>query len=433
MELKNGEVVNLEGGKTARVEKELGRGGQGIVYEVSVDGKRYALKWYTCKLSKPKKFRENLTENIKNGSPDIKFLWPLFLTEERQDSFGYIMDLRPKDFSEFPDILNNKVQFASMRTIVDAAINITNAFRSLHRKGLSYQDLNDGNFFVNVQTGDVLICDNDNVTPDGEENAGNIGGKPGYMAPEIFRGDSRPKMLTDRHSLAVILFKLFFRHDPLWGKLFESMPCMTEERELNFYGKNPIFIFDPNNTSNRPVPGVHPNPIKLWPRFPTYIHDAFIKSFSEGMKDPNRRLSENEWQKILIRLRYEILNCPACNSEQMLWQFEKGKNMAFSCKHSYSYPYMLVSGSHHVPLFPKTVLYKCHTTKDSDDYSTHTGEVIMNKNNPSLWGIKNLSDANWSFVTKSGEQKTVGSGSVVPIAVDLQISMGNGLVAKIEK
>ena len=29
--------------------------------------------------------------------------------------------------------------------------------------GYSYQDLNDGNFFINPQSGDVLICDNDNV------------------------------------------------------------------------------------------------------------------------------------------------------------------------------------------------------------------------------------------------------------------------------
>lgn len=240
-------------------------------------------------------------------------------------------------------------------------------------------------------------------------------------------------MLTDRHSLAVILFKLFFRHDPLWGKRFESMPCITEEREMEFYGKNPIFIFDPNDTSNKPVSGVHPNPIKLWPRFPAYIQDAFIKSFSEGMKDPNRRLPENEWQKILIRLRNEILNCPVCNEEEMLWQFEVDKNMLFSCKHSYSYPYMLASGSYRVPLFPKTVLYKCHTTKDSDDYTTQTGEVIMNKNNPTLWGIKNLSDSNWSFTTKSGEQKNVGNGSVVPIASDLEIDMGTGFTVKIEK
>lgn len=37
----------------------------------------------------------------------------------------------------------------------------------LHRHGYSYQDLNDGNFFINPESGDVLICDNDNVMPQG--------------------------------------------------------------------------------------------------------------------------------------------------------------------------------------------------------------------------------------------------------------------------
>ena len=64
---------------------------------------------------------------------------------------------------------------------------------------MSYQDLNDGNFFIDVSNGDILICDNDNVTPDGMKNAGNIGGKPGYMAPEIVCGKSHPNSLTDCH------------------------------------------------------------------------------------------------------------------------------------------------------------------------------------------------------------------------------------------
>ena len=214
MEFKNGQIIPLEGGKKATIIKKLGEGGQGIVYSVKIDGKDYALKWYTFRFQNKKGFRKNLQENIKNGAPDSKFLWPLYLTEEINNSFGYVMDLRPAKFSDFSDILNNKVRFNSTEKLITAALNIVNAFRTLHRKGLSYQDLNDGNFFIDVNTGDVLICDNDNVTPDGMKNPGNIGGKPGYMAPEIVCAKSYPNSLTDSHSLAVIVFKLFCRHDP---------------------------------------------------------------------------------------------------------------------------------------------------------------------------------------------------------------------------
>lgn len=432
MEFKSGETIALEGGKSAKIVSKLGEGGQGIVYAVKIDGKDYALKWYTCKLGNKKAFRKNLTDNIMKGAPDGKFLWPLYMTEERDGSFGYVMDLRPKGYSDFSDILNNKAKFPDTETLVTSALNVVNAFRTLHRKGLSYQDLNDGNFFIDVRTGDVLVCDNDNVTPDGMKNAGNIGGKPGYMAPEIVCGKAHPNSLTDCHSLAVILFKLFFRHDPLMGKAYVDSVCITEKREWELYGAKPVFIFDPNDESNRPVPGIHPNPIKLWPRFPKFLQEAFVRSFCDGLKDPNRRLTENEWQKLLIRFRGTLLRCPHCSSEICLALVPHGDTLKFGCGSTYSYPFALEDGSHKTPLFPGSRLYSCLTSKSIDDYSTVTGEVIMNKNNPALWGIKNLSDAKWTFTTKSGESKTVERGAVVPIASDLEITF-DGLTAKVSK
>jgi serine/threonine protein kinase len=421
IEFKTGDRVTLQGGSAAVIDKELGRGGQGIVYSVKIDGKPYALKWYTCKFKNKDTFRKNLETNIASGPPDNKFLWPLFLTSEQQGSFGYVMNLRTKEYSEFSDILNNEVKFPSTEMVINSALNIVNAFRSLHRKGLSYQDLNDGNFFINVKTGDVLICDNDNVTPDGKKNSGNIGGKPGYMAPEIVTGKSYPNSLTDCHSLAVILFKLFCRHDPLMGEQYVKSVCITEKREIELYGSTPVFIFDPDNDTNRPVKGIHPNPIKLWPIYPDFLQEAFIKSFAEGMKNPNARLPENEWQKTLVRLRSELLQCPSCKDDLFLNQYKKGKKIECSCKHSFSYPLYLVLGNYKIPLFPNVKLYACHTRAYNDDYSTVTGEVVMNKNNPAIWGIKNLSGDSWFMTPENGEGKSIENNSVVPIALNLNI------------
>ena len=120
MEFKNGQIIPLEGGKKATIIKKLGEGGQGIVYSVKIDGKDYALKWYTFRFQNKKGFRKNLQENIKNGAPDSKFLWPLYLTEEINNSFGYVMELRPAKFSDFSDILNNKVRFNSTEKLITA-------------------------------------------------------------------------------------------------------------------------------------------------------------------------------------------------------------------------------------------------------------------------------------------------------------------------
>ena len=89
MELKEGAVINLENGLSTETGKEIGRGGQGIVYHVNVGGKPCALKWYTCKFADEKAFRKNLEKNIASGAPDGRFLWPLHLAG-KEDGFGYV-------------------------------------------------------------------------------------------------------------------------------------------------------------------------------------------------------------------------------------------------------------------------------------------------------------------------------------------------------
>lgn len=232
-ELKSGSKVNLTNGAQAKVVKELGRGGQGIVYLVEVGGKQMALKWY---LKAPDhKFYKNLEENITKGAPSDAFLWPEYLTKKEKGSYGYIMKLRPQGYYEFGQFLLAKKQFGSFEAMLNAAMKICEGFAKLHLSGLSYQDLNDGNFFIEPKTGDVLICDNDNVMPDGRKSG--IMGKARYMAPEVVGGKA-PDKYSDRFSLAVILFMLFYGNHPFEGARVLACPCMTESFEKKFYGSD---------------------------------------------------------------------------------------------------------------------------------------------------------------------------------------------------
>ena len=58
MELSAGQKVSLTSGGTITIIKELGRGGQGIVYLVDLNGDKKALKWYLK--SPDEKFYKNL-------------------------------------------------------------------------------------------------------------------------------------------------------------------------------------------------------------------------------------------------------------------------------------------------------------------------------------------------------------------------------------
>lgn len=415
-----GTKIELETGEKVEVVKVLGDGGQGIVYLVHYKKKPYALKWYyPNRLRNAQQFKANISSNIKQGPPTDAFLWPQMITRNQYGSFGYIMDLRPPEYEDFSRFLMAKVRFSSVAAVNNAALNIVNSFRELHRCGYSYQDINDGNFFINPNSGDVLICDNDNVAQYGD-NLG-VAGKCRYMAPEVVLGEKRPSVHTDRYSLAVTLFLLFFVSHPLEGSR-TTCPCMTENLEKKFYGNEPIFIFDPHNDSNRPVRGIHNNAIKLWPIYPSFIRAAFEKSFGEGLKKENARLTETQWQKLFVRLRDQTITC-GCGAEVFL---DSGSSdlQCRSCGKTIQTPLSLKVKNDLVALYPKSKLYKCHTQVDSDDFKEAVGEVIQSKSNPGLWGIRNISNTTWYMATPDGQQKDIKPGGVVQILRGITIDFG---------
>ncbi len=425
-EFKPSDKINLKVGGAVTIKKKLGEGGQGIVYLVELNGKDYALKWYThpCK----KEFYDNLDNNIRNGAPTSAFLWPLFLTVWKEDRFGYLMNLRTDEYKDFSHFLLAKIRFASLSAMINAALQISNAFRELHRKGYSYQDLNDGNFFINPQTGGVLICDNDNVAPYGT-NLG-IAGKCRYMAPEVVLSKSRPNANSDRFSLAVMLFMLLFNNHPLEGKLTAAVPCMTDKNERRFYGSDPIFIFDPKNDANRPMTGIHTNAIRRWPLFPKFIHDEFIHTFgSEGIHEPNKRKPENEWQKLFVRLRDEMVVC-SCGGETFVNPLA-AVSTCIHCKRQITKPLILKIGRNKVIMYPGQKSYSYHTKSGIDDFTTITGEVIQNKNNPNLWGLRNLSPDTWLCTMPDGSSNNVNSNQVIPVFKGVNITFAGGVKGEI--
>jgi len=416
-DLAEGYKVKTTGFKNVVVGKKLGEGGQGAVYRVDYEGKPKALKWYTGKKFKnPDKFYKNLENNIKSGKPTEAFLWPEDITIKDGEAFGYIMDLRPPEYKDFTLFLLGKERFASITAMCNASLQIIDGFGALHRKGYSYQDLNDGNFFINPKSGEVLICDNDNVSEAGK-NSG-IAGKPRYMAPEIVANGKLPDKYTDRFSLAVVLFLLWTKNHPLEGKA-AFPPCMTAELEKNIYGKNPVFIFDPNDDSNRPVQGLNKGAISNWPFLPAYFQEQFKKAFSkEALHDPSKRIIELEWQRTIIRMRSEIYKC-SCG--EVYFADPVTPNPCPSCKKQNSFAFYIKLGRYNVAVHQRTKLYACHTEKDSDDFKTLTGEVVANGND---FELKNSSNKNWA-VTENGNTTSVTSNAVVIIKKGITINFGS--------
>ncbi len=201
----------------------------------------------------------------------------------------------------------------SFRALTTAGLDLAHSFLQLHAKGLCYRDISFGNVFFEPDTGDILICDNDNVTVDGTASA-SVLGTPRFMAPEIVRGEALPSSQTDLFSLAVLLFYMFMVHHPLEGKKEASIKCFDLPAMTQLYGVAPVFVFDPADKSNRPVPGYHDNALAYWPLYPQFVRDLFTRSFTDGLRDPQHgRVRESEWRAALVRLRDAIVYCPRCS------------------------------------------------------------------------------------------------------------------------
>lgn len=428
-----GKKIRVDSGGELEILQKLGEGGQGVVYKVSYNGEELALKWYfKNKLGNGDKFYKNIKKNIEKGSPAENFLWPLDITEMEDDSFGYLMKLRPAEYVDFSKFLLAKVKFKNIASVINAALQITTAFRALHSRGFSYQDLNDGNFFVNPKTGDVLICDNDNVAPYGE-NLG-IAGKCRYMAPEVVMGEKVPDAHTDRFSLAVVLYMLLFLNHPLEGARTTSCPCLTEKYEKMFFGSDPVFVYDKTKNNNRPVRGVHSNEIRLWPVYPQFVRQAFEQAFSqESMigNDKEYRLMEKDWQKIFTQLRDNLISCPHCHGETF-YVPEESSNKCINCGQEIAGSYVLSVKKFKVVLEANKNLYVCHTVANNDDYKEITGTVIASKSNPNVLGLKNQTQQTWEAINpKNGERRPIEPGKAFKISKGLKIDFGKDNIGEI--
>lgn len=404
----------------------LGAGGQGYVYEVRYNGAPKAMKIYKpSALKDPKAFYENVKHNIANGSPSPAFLWPSDLLRWNGKTFGYIMDLRPAQYQELSAFMAGSVFFSSFKAAVNAALKIIAAFRILHNQGYSYQDLNDGNFFVNPKNGDVLICDNDNVAENGRTTG--ILGKPRFMAPEIVRGETMPNTQTDRFSLSVLLFIIITMTHPLEGKRF-LVPCLTPEIEEKIYGTEPIFLLDADNRDNAPVKGIHTNIGLVWPALPQYMKDAFQREFSqEVLKDPDKRSTEAQWQRLLIRFRSEIIPCANCGNE--VFRYHPDAPVCDSCKHSLgSYRKVKMEGCDYLmPALPGNIVYRVQLGTANVDQAGNPMMVLRrNPNDPQQVILQNVSGVDVEVTTPSGKRKTVANGAAVPANPGIRVKLQNG-------
>jgi len=430
-----GKVLRSGSGKTTRIIRPLGSGSQGEVYVAEWgDAGQFAVKWYYPQ-SATSEQREALQLLIKDTAPSAKFLWPLDLVEDAGSQlFGYIMPLREPRYRGLLEYVAGRVA-VSASTRINIGLEVTKAYHELHVKGLCYCDIAFGNAFFDAKSGEVLICDNDNVRVN-RSVITSVLGTPDFMAPEIVRGEAKPSNLTDLYSLGVLLFYLFHLGHPLQGNKVLKIHCWDIAARNLLFGKNPVFIFDPKDKSNAAV-GLDVDPTgeaggmaaRFWNLYPAAFQNIFLKAFTDGLKDPNGRVTEREWLETLSGLRNSVFQC-SCGSAnfydaEALQSSGAYAKRCWKCGREPKLPFRLRIGRSTVMLNADATLTPHHIgSGEAFDFSTVIAEVVRHPTDPNVWGLKNLTDQKWVATLPNGNLRDVEPGRSVPLVTETKINFG---------
>ncbi len=207
--------------------RELGRGGEGTVYELQQQT-NLVLKKYNEPLTPERIEKLRLMVAMRCAGIEAYAAWPADIVSDDQGTVcGFVM----RKLSGFVPLhmifspMDRKKLFPDKgyNFLVHIARNLATAFHKLHEAGLVIGDVNEGNILINA-SGLVAFIDCDSFQLKGADNFFFCEvGVPRYTPPELLKEGSFEKVVrtanTDSFSLAVLIFQLLFlgRH-PFAGK-----------------------------------------------------------------------------------------------------------------------------------------------------------------------------------------------------------------------
>jgi eukaryotic-like serine/threonine-protein kinase len=419
-----GQTLRMErGGAVLMVEDRLGEGSQGVVHRARLGGAPFAVKWFRDRGDD--EMRKSITALIQRGRPPHPaFVWPIDLVSSDQArGFGYVMPLLEPRFISLAQLLN-RPEPPSLRTSASIGRKLVDAFAALHSSGLCYRDISFGNLRVDPDARDVAIIDNDNVGIDGADSL--VKGTGPFMAPEILRDEALPSTVTDLHSLAVLLFYLFMHGHPLLGTRADQSytwdgagHVSDAEVMLHNIGRRPLFIFDPDDPSNPPVPG--DRTALWWTLYPRECRRVFTQAFTRGLRDASLsgRVIEGTWRRTLLRLHDSVSECADCGAA-VFYDAEQPGQACWRCRRVLSRPAMLQAPGGSLVLSEGAVITRHHLFRDRGHHLT-CAAVEPHPGRPGRVVLRNLTERTWRVVPDGEGPKLVTPSqrlAVRPMEID---------------
>lgn len=214
---------------------------------------------------------------------------------------------------------------------------ISRAVRRMHAAGLAHSDLSYKNVLIDPVTGSACVIDVDGLVVPGKYPP-DVVGTPDFIAPEVVmtnhlsKEDPKrflPSIATDKHALAVLIYMyLLYRH-PLRGGKIHDMDDPQKDENMGM-GEKALFVEHPTDHSNQvksnqlkssQLPWADPSQISYQVTGP-YLTELFNKSFIEGLHEPSKRPSANDWETALVKTVDLIQPCHNAACSQKWYVFD---------------------------------------------------------------------------------------------------------------
>lgn len=227
-------------------------------------------------------------------------------------------------------------ELGSWATHLRICLHISRAVRRMHMAGLAHSDLSYKNVLVDPAGGNACIIDIDGLVVPGKFPP-DVVGTPDFIAPEVVAtrdlkvtdaGKKLPNIQTDCHALAVLIYLyLLYRH-PLRGRKVHDIDDELRDEALRM-GDKALFVEDPKDTSNRinikeeidQMPWVD-TAARPYTLTGPYLAPLILRAFTDGLRDPSKRPSANEWENALIRTTDLLQPCSNPSCEQKWYVFD---------------------------------------------------------------------------------------------------------------
>ncbi|MGA9760888.1 MAG: serine/threonine-protein kinase [Gaiellaceae bacterium] len=193
-----------------RVERLIGSGGMGIVYEatqISLD-RKIALKVLSPHVSDDEEFRERFK---REGALQAAVDNPAIVTvyEAGESEHGLYIAMRLVRGCDLKQLLI--AGEASIEGVLNGLEQIADALDAAHAAGLIHRDVKPQNILVDAATGSAFLADFGLTKASGQNSLTRVGSYVGsldYVSPEQIRGETLTPA-SDIYSLAAVLYEVF--------------------------------------------------------------------------------------------------------------------------------------------------------------------------------------------------------------------------------